>query len=89
MKMIENQSENDAYFLEEYECMLSQLEMDLMHILEKNGPQTRKDLIKVLNKPRTTIYDNLVKLMNKQIVKKYARPRNTIGRPLVFFTLCE
>lgn len=71
------------------EVILSPLQADLLKILNKNGPTTRQDLIQALNKPRTTIYDNLKGLIYHKIVKKYSRPVNSRGRPLVFFKVIE
>ena len=69
--------------------MFSPLQLDLLNTLEKNGPQTRSDLIKKLDSPRTTIYDNLTRLQNHNLVRKFSRPTNSRGRPLVFFKLVE
>jgi len=71
------------------EIILSPLQKDLIKFLEKNGPSTRADIVRGLEKPRTTIYDNLEGLMLNRIVKKYSRPTNSRGRPLVFFRVIE
>lgn len=64
---------------------ISPLQKDIIQKLKMNGPMTRMDLVKNVNKPRTTVYDNLVGLMQHNIVRKYSRPTNARGRPLVFF----
>lgn len=69
--------------------MFSPLQLNLINILEKDGPQCRTDLVKRLAEPRTTIYDNLSRLQNHNIVRKFSRPTNSRGRPLVFFKLVE
>jgi predicted transcriptional regulator len=71
------------------EVMLSPLQKDLIKALEKNGPMTRADIVKSVAKPRTTVYDNLVGLIQHNVVKKYSRPTNSRGRPLVFFKVTE
>lgn len=71
------------------DIMLSPLQKDLIKTLEKNGPMTRADLVRSVDKPRSTIYDNLVGLIRHNVVKKYSRPTNSIGRPLVFFKVME
>jgi len=71
------------------DLMFSPLQIDLMDLLRKNGPMTRKDLVKNSNSPRTTIYDNLTKLQNHNLVRKFSRPTNSRGRPLVYFKLTE
>jgi len=69
--------------------MFSPLQKDLLGILEKNGPMTRADLVRKVNSPRTTVYDNLMRLQNHDLIRKYSRPTNSRGRPLVFFKLSE
>lgn len=71
------------------EVMLSPLQKDLIKALEKNGPMTRADIVRSVDKPRTTVYDNLVGLIQHNVVKKYSRPTNSRGRPLVFFKVME
>ena len=71
------------------EILLSPLQKDLIKALEKNGPMTRADIVKSVDKPRTTVYDNLVGLIQHNVVKKYSRPTNSRGRPLVFFKVME
>jgi predicted transcriptional regulator len=69
--------------------IFSPLQKDLISYLSSYGPSTRAQIIKELKKPRTTIYDNLMGLISYNIVKKYSRPTNYRGRPLVFFRICE
>ena len=69
--------------------MFSPLQKTLLNVLEKNGPLTRADLVKQLASPRTTIYDNLTRLQNHNLIRKFSRPTNSRGRPLVFFKLVE
>jgi len=71
------------------DLMFSPLQIDLMDLLRKNGPMTRNDLIKNSGYPRTTIYDNLTRLQNHNLVRKFSRPTNSRGRPLVYFKLTE
>jgi predicted ArsR family transcriptional regulator len=77
--------------LSKYEdgMMFSPLQKELMHVLEKNGPMTRSELVKQVDSPRTTVYDNLMRLNNYNLIKKFSRPTNSRGRPLVFFKLTE
>ncbi len=67
--------------------MFSPLQRELLNVLEKRGPMTRSDLVKSVQHPRTTVYDNLTRLQNHQLIRKYSRPTNSRGRPLVFFKL--
>jgi predicted ArsR family transcriptional regulator len=66
--------------------IFSPIQKELVESLQKKGPMTRAEMVKDLVKPRTTIYDNL---MEHDMVKKYSRPTNAQGRPLVFFKLVE
>lgn len=69
--------------------IFSPLQKELIAVLEKNGPMTRADLVKSVDSPRTTVYDNLMRLQNYNLIKKFSRPTNARGRPLVFFKLTE
>jgi predicted transcriptional regulator len=69
--------------------IFSPLQKELINQLEKNGPMTRADLVKSVDSPRTTVYDNLMRLQNFNLIKKFSRPTNNKGRPLVFFKLTE
>lgn len=75
--------------LEKYENgeIFSPLQKELIGVLEKNGPMTRADLVKSVDSPRTTVYDNLMRLQNFNLIRKFSRPTNNRGRPLVFFKL--
>lgn len=73
----------------EDEGMFSPLQKELVEALNKKGPMTRAELVNSINKPRTTVYDNLMGLMAHNLVKKYSRPTNSRGRPLVFFKVVE
>ena len=67
----------------------SPLQRELLRILDEKGPMTRADLVKLVESPRTTVYDNLMRLANHNLVRKFSRPTNFRGRPLVFFKLSE
>jgi len=69
--------------------IFSPLQIKILNTLEKRGALTRSDLIKYLKAPRTTIYDNLTRLQNHNLVRKFSRPTNSRGRPLVFFKLVD
>jgi predicted ArsR family transcriptional regulator len=69
--------------------IFSPIQKDLVQTLQKKGPMTRAEMVRELEKPRTTIYDNLEGLITHEMVKKYSRPTNSQGRPLVFFKLVE
>ncbi|WP_457556589.1 hypothetical protein [Candidatus Harpocratesius sp.] len=69
--------------------IFSPLQKELIEVLEKNGPMTRAELVKRVRSPRTTVYDNLMRLNNYNLIKKFSRPTNSRGRPLVFFKLTE
>jgi len=71
------------------ENMFSPLQKELLILLENKGPMTRADLVKSVDYPRTTVYDNLMRLANHNLVRKFSRPTNIRGRPLVFFKLSE
>jgi len=63
------------------------LQNNLIKILEKDGPITRRELVKVLKTPRTTIYDNLLKLQRRKLIEKFSRNNGRRGRPLVFWRI--
>ncbi len=69
--------------------IFSPLQKELIDVLEENGPMTRSQLVNRTGEPRTTIYDNLMRLSKYNLVKKFPRPRNTRGRPPVFFKLID
>ncbi len=64
---------------------LSPIQYNLMKILAKTGPLTRRDLVNQLRTPRTTIYDNLIKLQKRRMVEKFTRNDGKRGRPLVLW----
>ncbi len=65
------------------------LQNNLIKILEKDGPITRKELVRTLKIPRTTIYDNLLKLQRRKLIEKFSRNNGRRGRPLVFWRIKE
>ena len=69
--------------------MFSPLQKELLNVLEKAGPMTRADLVNQVDHPRTTVYDNLMRLQHHNLVRKFSRPTNSRGRPLVFFKVIE
>lgn len=78
--------------LEEYSELkkfLSPMQSNLVKILEKNGPLTRRDLVNQLKIPRTTIYDNLLKLQKHKFIEKFIQSEGKRGRPLVFWKICN
>ena len=66
---------------------LSPIQYNLIKILAKTGPLTRRDLVNQLRTPRTTIYDNLIKLQKRRMVEKYTRNDGKRGRPLVLWKI--
>lgn len=69
--------------------LMSPIQQNLVKLLERSGPVTRRDLVKQINFPRTTIYDNLLKLQKRKLVEKFTRNNGGRGRPLVFWKLKE
>ena len=69
------------------EDIISPLQYNLIQILRRNGPLTRKQLVNQLNTPRTTIYDNLVKLLKGKVVKKFSRNNGKRGRPKIYWEI--
>lgn len=67
--------------------LVSPLQQNLIKILNREGPLTRKELVIQLRTPRTTIYDNLLKLQKRKVVEKFIRNNSTRGRPLVFWKI--
>jgi predicted transcriptional regulator len=67
--------------------IFSPLQKEMINLLEKNGPMTRADIVRSVDSPRTTVYDNLMRLQNFNLIKKFSRPTNSRGRPLIFFKL--
>ena len=66
---------------------LSQIQFNLLKILESSGPLTRNDIVEKLKKPRTTVYDNLRKLERRKIVEKYPHRNGNCGRPEIYWKL--
>ena len=66
---------------------LSPIQYNLIKILAKTGPLTRRDLVNQLRTPRTTIYDNLIKLQKRRMVEKFTRNDGKRGRPLVLWKI--
>jgi len=67
--------------------MLSPIQNNLIKVLEKKGPMTRRELVRELSTARTTVYDNLVKLQKLKQIQKFTRNNGNRGRPLVFWEL--
>ncbi len=70
-----------------YRDFLSPIQNNLIKILEKSGPMTRRQLVSELQTARTTIYDNLLKLQKLKQIEKFSRNNGKRGRPLVFWRL--
>lgn len=69
---------------------LSPLEKHILEILAAaKGGMTRPQIIAHVRRPRTTVYDNLRRLIEHGAVRKYSRPPNVRGRPLVFFAITD
>jgi len=73
--------------LSESKEIFSPIQNNLIKVLEKTGPITRRDLVKQLSTPRTTVYDNLIKLQKRRLVEKLTRNDGKRGRPLVLWKL--
>lgn len=73
--------------LSESKEIFSPIQNNLIKILEKTGPITRRDLVKQLSTPRTTVFDNLIKLQKRKLVEKFTRSDGNRGRPLVLWKL--
>lgn len=71
------------------DCYLSPLQVELLELLEDNGPMTRDVLVKITKRARTTVFDNLKVLISNKLVKRFTRPTDTRGRPVVFFKLID
>lgn len=54
-------------------------------ILKTLGPQTRSDLVERSGLPRTTIFDALTRLTIRGVIVRFSEPRQTRGRPRVFY----
>ncbi len=81
---------NNVLLIENYltsKEFLSPIQNNLIKVLQRLGPMTRRDLVNQLNTPRTTIYDNLIKLHKRKVVEKFTRNNGRRGRPLVFWKL--
>ena len=73
--------------LSESKEIFSPIQNNLIKVLEKTGPITRRDLVKQLSTPRTTVFDNLIKLQKRKLVEKLTRSDGNRGRPLVLWKL--
>lgn len=81
---------NNILLIENYltsKEFLSPIQNNLIKVLQRSGPMTRRDLVNQLNTPRTTIYDNLIKLQKRKVIEKFSRNNGKRGRPLVFWKL--
>ncbi|MFX1237280.1 MAG: hypothetical protein ACFFAS_18385 [Promethearchaeota archaeon] len=70
-----------------FQEFLSPIQYNLIKLLKKSGPMTRKELVDKLSTARTTIYDNLIKLQKLKQIEKFTRNNGKRGRPLVFWKL--
>jgi len=66
---------------------LNIIEANILKLLEKNGPMTRKQLYETLKAPRTTVYDHLAILLERDLILRFERQINPRGRPWAFFKL--
>jgi predicted ArsR family transcriptional regulator len=86
----EKKMSNNVLLIENYltsKEFLSPIQNNLIKVLQRSGPMTRRDLVNQLNTPRTTIYDNLIKLHKRKVIEKFSRNNGKRGRPLVFWKL--
>jgi predicted ArsR family transcriptional regulator len=86
----EKKMSNNVLLIENYltsKEFLSPIQNNLIKVLQRLGPMTRRDLVNQLNTPRTTIYDNLIKLQKRKVIEKFSRNNGKRGRPLVFWKL--
>jgi len=67
--------------------LITSTQQNLIKMLTKEGPLTRRQLVLQLNTPRTTIYDNLIKLQKRKVIEKFTRNNGSRGRPLVYWKL--
>jgi len=67
--------------------LVTSTQQNLIKMLTKEGPLTRRQLVLQLNTPRTTIYDNLIKLQKRKVIEKLSRNNGSRGRPLVYWKL--
>ncbi len=78
---------------EEVDCLM--LEFDVSHKLQsellinllKYGDLIRDELVAMSEWSRTYIYQQLMNLGKMGYVKKYTKPNNKKGRPLVYFSV--
>jgi len=62
------------------------LDRQVLEMLEEHGPLTRDEMVQILKQPRTTIYDALKRQMVAGRVAKHPRPPNgKRGRPKMVF----
>jgi len=90
--VVKQMKNGDDFFLtlsDELEYIISPLQKDLIEILLTQGAKSREELVMAVDRARTTIYDNLMRLSKINIVKKFPRPRNDVGRPVIYFKLTE
>lgn len=71
------------------EFLFSPIQRQILKLLDKVGPMTRRELISVLKRSRTTVYDNLTRLQFEGIIKKKSKYLGKQGRPEVYFFLVE
>ena len=78
--------QNKGFELPKY---LPPLQHDLLKILRRDGPFTRRNLVKQFKTPRTTIYDNLVKLQKRKLVEKFSKSNGKRGRSNIYWKIKE
>ena len=65
--------------------IVHELDLEVLSILEQQGPLTRGKLVSLTGIARSTLYDSLLRLILKGYVASYSEDRRHRGRPKVFY----
>ena len=65
--------------------IIHELDLQVLGILEQQGPLTRGKLVSLTGIARSTLYDSLLRLILKGYVASYSEDRRHRGRPKVFY----
>ena len=68
---------------------VSDLQFQILKILQKEGCVSRYDIMKMVDRSSSTVHENLIKLVQKGFIDEQVRLKDKKGRPPYFFKLKE
>ena len=75
---------NEMYVLE---GEVSDLQFEILKVLDREGPLSRYALMNILNRSSSTVHENLVKLVSKNLIHEQVSYTDKKGRPQYVFKL--